>query len=46
MWYKGTVILCTRKDGYVLRFVGYGPEENKTIKSFGKAEERNEVKLL
>ena len=46
MWYKGTIISYSRKDGYVVSFDGYGPEENETIKSLRKAVEKNEIKLL
>ena len=40
VWYKGTIISYSRKDGYVVSFDGYGPEENETIKSLRKAVEK------
>ena len=46
VWYKGTIISYSRKDGYVISFDGYGPEENEIIRSLRKAAERNEIKLL
>ena len=47
VWHKGMAIISyTRKDGYVVSFDRYGPEESKTIKSLRKAMERNEIKLL
>ena len=42
----GTIISYSRKDGYVISFDGYGPEENEIIISLRKAAERNEIKLL
>ena len=45
-WYKGTVISYSRRDGYIISFDGYGPEDNETIKSLKKAAERNEIKIL
>ena len=44
-WYKGTVISYSRR-GYVVTFDGFGPEENKVVKSLKKAMDQGKLKIL